>query len=102
MINLTARQTKMSTPETDAGAATPTLDQQVNFMSSSTSPPLQACVVQIWPDGLVDLVVTDPSVLDVFKVRRVPFVAADGTNTPVYAGDTRYAQALAASSDQQP
>jgi hypothetical protein len=91
------------TPETDASgtgpdasAAGPTLDQRVSFMSSSTSEPLQACLVQIWPDGMVDLVVTDPSVLDAFKVRRVPFVAAGGTNTPMYAGDTRYAQALSA------
>lgn len=81
----------------DASAATPTLNQQANFMSSSTGKPLQACVVQIWPDGLVDLVVTDPSVLDVFKVRRVPFVASDGTNSPVNAGDPRYAQAPATS-----
>jgi hypothetical protein len=89
----------MSTPETDTGAEAPTLDQQVNFMSSPTSPPLRACVVQIWPDGVVDLVVTDPSVLDVFKARRVPFVAVGGTNVPVYPGDSRYAQALEDTAD---
>ena len=84
----------MSTLPTDPGVVGPVPDQQVYYMLSSTSPPLQACVVQIWPDGLVDLVVTDHCVTGNFKVRRVPFVTAGGTNTPVYPDDPRYAQAL--------
>ncbi|WP_144106807.1 hypothetical protein [Paraburkholderia sp. BCC1886] len=81
----------MTTTST-APITTPTLDQPVQFINGDTgATPLDAAVVHVWEDGPVDIVVTDPSQPQNFKVRRIPYVPYGSTNTPIVPGDPRYA-----------
>lgn len=77
---------------------TPSVDQQVQYMSLDT--PLAATIVNIWEDGPVDIVVTDPSVPEEFRVTRMVYVPYGGTYTPLDTvnPDPRYVAQLSTGS----
>jgi hypothetical protein len=65
---------------------TPSIDQQVQLMSDDA--PLQATIVNIWEDGPVDIVVTDPSQPTQYPLTRLPYVPYGTTYTPPVDGVT--------------
>ncbi len=66
---------------TNTTTTPPSLDQQVQYTSKG-GVTLGAAIVHIWPDGPVDLVVTDPSIPEEFKVDRVRYLSYRGSSPP--------------------
>ncbi len=80
----------------------PSTDQQVVYFSTTQAAGLQATIVNIWDDGPVDVVITDPSVPEDILVKRIVYVPFGGTFTPLNAYDTRYVAQLATGSGLPP
>lgn len=69
----------------------PSVDQQVNYFSTSTGGPLFARIVNIWADGPVDVVVSDASLRSgTMLVKRIPYVPFGGTPPASDPYDSRY------------
>lgn len=68
----------------------PSIDQQVNYFSTTSSAPIPASIVNIWDDGPVDVVVTDPNQPNQYKVTRIPYAPYGQTATPLNQYDQRY------------
>jgi hypothetical protein len=65
---------------------TPSIDQKVQLISDDA--PLAATIVNIWEDGPVDIVVTDPSQPQQFRLTRMNYVPFGTTYTPPVDGVT--------------
>lgn len=70
----------------------PSVDQKVQLMSADA--PLAATIVNIWEDGVVDVVVTDPSVPEEFLVKRMAYVPYGSTFTQTDPVDPRYVRQI--------
>lgn len=68
----------------------PSIDQVVNYISTATTTPLKAVIVNLWDDGPVDIVVNDVSLPNSFEVKRIVYVPLGGTFVPLNDYDTRY------------